>query len=65
MVPGEFRQVTPLRIASPLLGRTCASTPGGSASEIPVGTSARPIGGSTISFPTSARRSIPEAPPVW
>jgi hypothetical protein len=56
--------VTPWRIARPLRGRTCASTPVGIDRAIPVGIVALPIGGMTISPSTSAFKSIPADPSV-
>src|SRR5450759_4178090 len=41
MVPGALSTVSPCRTARPERGRTCASVPGGSATAMPVGISAR------------------------
>ena len=56
MRPGVFRQVTPWRSASPERGKTSPAYPGGIATAIPVGTSARPPRGSKTAS-TRAMRS--------
>src|SRR4051812_38845958 len=61
MVPGELSTVIPCFAASPLRGLICASNPGGSSIERPVGTSSLCSGFSNTALSRFAFRSRPAA----